>query len=104
MSDLRNLLNENYDHIRPMLVTAVNNAIQAMEENDEEGVEQNLRTLIIRFASDFHNDAEAIDNYLLSVNRNSSTRQFFERFVIRETHRFRDPADRFDISAAQPQG
>ena len=40
MSDLRNLLNENYDHIRPILVQAVNNAIQAMEQNDEEGVEK----------------------------------------------------------------
>ena len=88
MSDLRNLLNENCDHIRPMLVRVVNNAIQAMEENDEDGVEEHMRTLIIRFASDFHSDAEAIDNYLLSVNRNSSTRQFFERFV----------------AAAEPQG
>lgn len=97
MSDLLNLLNENYDHIRPILVQAVNNAIQSMEQNDEEGVEEHMRTLIIRFASDFHNDAEAIDHYLLSVNRNSSTRQFFERFVIRENHRV-------DISAVQPQG
>jgi nitrogen-specific signal transduction histidine kinase len=81
MYDLRYFLNDNYDHIRPILVNAVSNAIQAMEENEEEGVDVHLRTMIIHFASDDHNDAEAIDNYLLSVNQNSSTRQFFERFV-----------------------
>lgn len=87
-NNLRNLLNDNYYHIRPILVEAVNSAIRAMENNGEEEVEH-MRTLIIRFSSDVHNDAEAIDNYLSSVNINSSTRQFFERFV---------------IAAAEPQG
>lgn len=83
-SELRDLLNNNYYNIRPILVEALNNAIRVMEDNEEEDVYIHLRTLIIQLASNFHNDAESIDSYLFSVNQNSSTRQFFERFVVQQ--------------------
>lgn len=79
--NLRNLINDNYYNIRPVLSEAVNSAIRSAEENGEEEVVPQLSILINAFADNEINDAIAIDNYFSSVNRNSVTRQFFERFV-----------------------
>ena len=78
--NLRNLLNDNYDLIRPILAEALTSAINAAEENDEEVANQ-LVALIQGFVDNWRNDAEVIDTYLSTINANSATRQFFVRFV-----------------------
>lgn len=79
--DLRNHLNNNYGNIIRILTVAVKNAIQAAEDNGEDEVTIHLVTLIDHVSRNGYTGTSAIENYLSSVNHNSSTRQFFEIFV-----------------------
>jgi hypothetical protein len=79
--NLRNFLNDNYGNIIRVLTVAVRNAIQAAEDNGEDEVVIHLVTLIDHVSRNGYTGTVAIDNYLSSVNQNSSTRQFFEIFV-----------------------
>lgn len=81
MNNLRNHLNNSYYHIRPVLAEAVRNAIDAVDQNDEEHVIDHLYNLITCFASYRHADFDSIENYLNMVSPLSVTRQFFEPFV-----------------------
>jgi hypothetical protein len=97
--DLRNLINESYDSLRPVLSTALIRAINLAEERHKL-VQHSIYSLIMNFLSPMVSDFAAIQTYLDDDRtQDSATRALFVPFTVAP---FSVPAAPAPIAPAAP--
>jgi hypothetical protein len=104
-NDLRNLINESYEHLRPVLSQALIQAVNSAEERGEQ-IQHPLWSLITNFVSPVVADTNAIRSYMDDERtRESVTRRIFSPFLPLVPPSIFIPADAIEVSTnPMPEG